>query len=196
MRKGCTRLIALTIIVSAMMGGWLAYAQTETRDELHGYDNGTGGENHRIGRKLSAAELAEYDASNSKGQSFETTCKRLDASQDSLMRLMDDFSGEPLGRFKITAYTAGFESCGKLPDDPLYGITATGARVKENHTVASDWNVLPPGTRIRIEGIPHIFTVEDRGGAVRGKHIDIYIEDLEEALEWGVRDREVWLIDS
>ena len=111
------------------------------------------------------------------------------------MRLMDDYHGEPLGRFKITAYTAGYESCGKLPDDPLYGITATGKRVRENHTIASDWDVLPPGTKVRIEGLTHIYTVEDRGGAVRGKHIDLYIEDLDEALQWGVREREVYLVE-
>lgn len=102
---------------------------------------------------------------------------------------------KPLGEFKITAYTAGFESCGKLPDDPLYGITATGNKVRENHTIASDWDVLEPGTKVMIDGFDNIFVVEDRGGAVKGNHIDVYMEDLDEALEWGVREREVWIVE-
>jgi 3D (Asp-Asp-Asp) domain-containing protein len=102
---------------------------------------------------------------------------------------------KPIGEFKITAYTAGYESCGKLPDHPLYGITATGTEVKENQTIASDWEVLPPGTRVYIDGFDTVFTVEDRGGAVIGRHIDIYMEDLDDALKWGVREREVWLVE-
>jgi len=102
---------------------------------------------------------------------------------------------ESLGNFKITQYTAGFESCGKYPDDPEYGITRSGARVQENHTIASDWAVLPEGTRVMIEGFDGIiYTVEDTGGAVIGKHIDIYVLNLESANRWGLKKREVWLV--
>lgn len=100
-----------------------------------------------------------------------------------------------LGEFKITAYTAGPESTGKSPGHPQYGMTATGTYVKASHTIAADWNVLPPGTKVRIEGFDTVFVVEDRGGAVKGKHIDMYIESLPEARKWGVRNRKVWLID-
>jgi len=102
---------------------------------------------------------------------------------------------ESLGNFKITMYTAGFESCGKYPDDPEYGITRSGARVQENHTIASDWAVLPEGTRVMIEGFGNtIYTVEDIGGLVNGKHIDIYVLNLERANRWGLKKREVWLV--
>ena len=102
---------------------------------------------------------------------------------------------ENLGDFKITQYTIGFESCGKYPDDPEYGITRSGARVQENHTIASDWAVLPEGTRVMIEGFDGIiYTVEDIGGLVNGKHIDIYVLNLESANRWGLKKREVWLV--
>lgn len=97
--------------------------------------------------------------------------------------------------FTITAYTAGFESTGKSPGDKAYGITASGAQVKENHTVAADWSVLPPGTKLRIEGLDHIYTVEDRGSAITGNRLDIYIPDLDDALRWGVRERKVTVIE-
>lgn len=196
MKRHRTLLLIIMIVISAFMGGLIAYAQTEVREELYGYDNGSGGENCRSGRALSEVEIAEYNAAAGKGKFIEATCQGAYVPSDSVLSTFHGFGGESLGHFKITAYTAGFESCGKPPDDPLYGITATGTRVKENHTIASDWNFLPPGTKVAIEGIPHIFTVEDCGGAVKGKHIDIYIESLEEALEWGVRDREVWLINE
>lgn len=101
----------------------------------------------------------------------------------------------PIGEFKITAFTAGYESTGKTPDHPDYGVTASGNKVKENHTIASDWDVLPPGTIVYIEDVG-IRTVEDRGGKVKGNHIDLYIEGLDEALEWGVQYKEVWIIEN
>lgn len=100
-----------------------------------------------------------------------------------------------LGAFKITAYTAGYESTGKRPGDPYYGVTATGTTVKEKHTIAADWKVLPPGTTVKIEGLEGVYTVEDRGGGVKGNHIDLYIADLQEALRWGVRKREITIIE-
>lgn len=102
--------------------------------------------------------------------------------------------GEYLGVFKVTAYTAGFESCGKLPDDPLYGVTASGKYVQENHTIAADWNVLPNGSTVRIEGRMYIYTVEDKGGAIKGSCIDIYMESLQSALNWGVQNKRVYLV--
>ena len=99
----------------------------------------------------------------------------------------------PLGEFKITAFTAGYESTGKTPDHPAYGITASGKKVKENHTIASDWDMLPPGTVVYIQDVG-IRTVEDRGGKVKGNHIDLYIPALNEALDWGVQYRDVWLV--
>jgi len=86
----------------------------------------------------------------------------------------------------LTAYTAGFESTGKNPSHPEYGITASGAKVKENHTIAVDPDVIPLGTLVYIDGIG-IRKAEDIGSAIKGHKIDIYIPDLEEALEFGVK---------
>jgi 3D (Asp-Asp-Asp) domain-containing protein len=96
--------------------------------------------------------------------------------------------------YEVTAYTAGFESTGKHPDDPMYGITASGEYVKENHTIACGQEH-EFGTEIFIPYFDTIFTCEDRGGAITEGKIDVYIPILEDALEFGRRDLEVIVID-
>lgn len=50
--------------------------------------------------------------------------------------------------------------------------------------VAADWDVLPQGTRIWIEGYGEA-VVEDTGGMIKGNRLDIYMERHQEALKWG-----------
>lgn len=102
-----------------------------------------------------------------------------------------DILGE---EYVITAYTAGYESTGKHPWDYGYGITYSGNTVQENHTIAADLDILPLGTVVYIEGIDARFIVEDKGGAVKGQHIDIYIPELDNALEWGRQNRRIIVI--
>lgn len=52
--------------------------------------------------------------------------------------------------------------------------TKSGKRAKANHTVAADLSVLPLNTEVYIEGLGKR-TVEDIGGGVKGKHIDVYV---------------------
>lgn len=94
-----------------------------------------------------------------------------------------------IGEFKITYYNICKECTGKLD-----GITASGNLVKENYTIASDWSVLPPGTKVFIEGIG-IRTVEDKGGAVKGNHIDVYLNTSDDEIkELGVKTAKVYLL--
>ena len=99
-------------------------------------------------------------------------------------------------KFKVTQYTAGYESTGKRTGDPAYGITYSGAKVKENHTIAADPDVLPIGTVIQIEGLDGTYVVEDTGSAVKGKHIDIYTPKLADAREWGVQYRRIIILEE
>ena len=100
---------------------------------------------------------------------------------------------------EITAYTAGYESTQKHPWDPLYGITYSGTRAQQWRTVAAGPDI-PIGTRVFIpeqSGMPNggIFIVEDRGGAISNAHLDIYMDNLNDALSWGRQHLEVlfWL---
>lgn len=87
-----------------------------------------------------------------------------------------------------TAYTAGPESTGKYPGHPAYGITKSGTRAREGRTIAVDPKVIPLGSQIKIPKLsPYTYIAEDIGGKIKGNRIDIYMENLEDAIQWGVR---------
>lgn len=94
---------------------------------------------------------------------------------------------------EVTAYTAGYESCQKTPGDPGYGITASGEPVKEWHTVAASPSI-PFGTKIYIPEFLKTFVVEDRGGAITDNHLDVYMENVKDAREFGRKDMYVFVL--
>jgi 3D (Asp-Asp-Asp) domain-containing protein len=70
----------------------------------------------------------------------------------------------------------------------LRGRTASGA-VTAPGMIAADPRVLPIGSRVRIEAGSYTgeYVVADTGGAVRGKHIDIWTPSTREAMRFGRR---------
>ncbi len=87
---------------------------------------------------------------------------------------------------ELTAYSAGYEHTSKNPDDPLYGITFSGAYVQDGHTVAVDPKVIPLGWWMYIEGYGYR-KAEDTGNAVRNKRVDIYYDDNDVARAFGLK---------
>ena len=81
--------------------------------------------------------------------------------------------------YKITAYCPCSKCCGKTT-----GRTASGTKATAGRTVAAS-SKFAFGTKLNIGG--HIYTVEDRGGAINGNKIDIFVNSHSEALQWGVR---------
>lgn len=96
-------------------------------------------------------------------------------------------SGVSLGKYKITAYCSCSKCCGKSN-----GITSSGRYATANHTIAAPGN-FAIGTKLKINGV--VYTVEDRGGAINGKKIDIYVNSHSEALKWGVKYLNVELLN-
>ena len=74
----------------------------------------------------------------------------------------------------ITYYCSCAICCGRVSHT-----TASGAPTVEGVTVAADPSI-PFGTKLKING--HVYTVQDRGGAMRGNHIDIYVSSHSRAL--------------
>lgn len=81
--------------------------------------------------------------------------------------------------FKVTAYCSCAKCCGKTT-----GITASGTKATAGRTIATSGQ-FAFGTKLIING--QEYTVEDRGGAIQGNRIDVYMNSHEEALAWGVK---------
>ena len=91
------------------------------------------------------------------------------------------------GRYKVTAYCACVKCCGKTN-----GITASGTKATANRTVAAP-SSFAFGTKIQMNG--QTYVVEDRGGAIQGNRIDLYMNSHSEALAWGVRYLDVEVLN-
>lgn len=101
-------------------------------------------------------------------------------------KILARFSGKinktvlPKEKFLInaSAYTAAADECGKSD-----GITASGVKVKEKQTLACPPH-FPFGVKIKIEGLG-TYVCEDRGGAIKGNHFDIYMQTKKQAFAFG-----------
>lgn len=96
-------------------------------------------------------------------------------------------SGTSLGQFKISAYCHCSKCCGKSD-----GITATGVKATANRTIAVDPKVIPLGSTVIIDGKSYV--AEDTGGSIKGNRIDMYFSSHQEALNWGVKYKNVSII--
>lgn len=93
---------------------------------------------------------------------------------------------QSLGEFKLTAYCPCIICCGKSD-----GITSSGTKATARRTIAVDPRQVPYGTELIIDG--HTYVAEDCGGAIKGNRIDVYFESHQEALEFGVQHKEVFI---
>jgi uncharacterized protein YabE (DUF348 family) len=100
-------------------------------------------------------------------------------------------------KVRATAYTADFQSTGKNPGDPGFGITSTGATAKRNpsgySTVAVDPRVIPLGSKLWIDGYGFAIA-EDIGGAIKGNEIDLYFDSSKELWNWGMRNVDIYIL--
>lgn len=103
---------------------------------------------------------------------------------------------ELVGIFTATAYCPCVKCCGiwsaehPSRDADYVQRTSSGTTPEEGRTISADWDVLPKGSEVVINGHPYI--VEDTGGAIKGHRIDIYFESHEAALEFGVQEVDVY----
>ena len=86
--------------------------------------------------------------------------------------------------WRITAYCPCVQCCGRFSD----GITASGSPAKGKLIAAP--KSIPFGTWINIEGYGYA-EVLDRGGAIKGRRLDLLFPTHQEALNWGVQYLEI-----
>jgi len=104
-----------------------------------------------------------------------------------------------LGNFKLTAYCSCSLCCGKWANNRpvdengneiVYG--AIGERLKEGYSIAVDPKVIPYRTEVVING--HTYKAQDCGGAIKGNRIDVYFNNHQDALNFGVQYAEVFVM--
>ncbi len=95
----------------------------------------------------------------------------------------------------VTAYSPDERSCGDSAD----GITASGYSVWTNgmKMAAADKRVLGFGSLVSVDGYHHgkPVPVLDRGGAIKGHHIDLLMPTDAMARKWGSRTMTVTIWD-
>lgn len=100
-------------------------------------------------------------------------------------------------RMNSTAYSAGYSNTGKYPNDPGYGITATGTLARRNKSgyssVAVDPRIITLGTKLYIPGYGYAIA-EDVGGSIKGSRIDLYFDTDNESYQWGVKWVDVYVL--
>ncbi|MBT2707098.1 LysM peptidoglycan-binding domain-containing protein [Pseudomonas sp. ISL-84] len=80
---------------------------------------------------------------------------------------------------KATAYTASCKGCS--------GITYTGINLKKNpnaKVISVDPKVIPLGSKVYVPGYGEAIA-GDKGSAVKGNKIDVFIPNKQKALQWG-----------
>ena len=82
--------------------------------------------------------------------------------------------------FVVTAYCGGSCCNGKWA-----GQTASGVKPVEGVTCAAG-NQYPFGTKIELDGLG-TYIVQDRGGAINGNRIDIFMNNHDAANKFGKR---------
>lgn len=103
-----------------------------------------------------------------------------------------------LGEFKTTAYCTCVTCCGIWSQDHPSRVgtgyvqkTASGTVPTAGRTISVDPDIIPLGTVVVIDG--HEYVAEDTGSAVKGNIIDIYFASHEDAREYGVQNKTIYI---
>ena len=94
----------------------------------------------------------------------------------------------------IDVTASGYSSDGADAYCPGY-ITATGINLYEQpNVIAVNPSVIPLGTRVSIPGLGE-YIAGDTGGAIGGSRIDIHFPTIAAALEWGMRNITIQILE-
>ena len=74
----------------------------------------------------------------------------------------------------------------------VYG--SIGRVLTQGKSIAVDPNVIPYDTKVVINGNEYI--AHDTGGAIKGNRIDVYFENHQDALDFGVQQSEVFIYNN
>ena len=122
-------------------------------------------------------------------QKVDTIEKEVDIAEKKIKE--KENTNKLIGTFYVTAYCSCEECCGewasKRPKDENGNdivLGSSGRRLISNYSVAVDPSIIPLGSIIYIGGKE--YRADDVGGAIQGNRIDVYIDNHDSALEFGI----------
>lgn len=135
--------------------------------------------------------------------------KNTTTSRGNLIYRTDENSDIPVASYvkvikmRYTAYCLCKKCCGKNPDHPAYGVTASGYKITpgiNEKIVAIDPSVVRLGSTVYVENLSGkadygYALAADTGGAIKGNRIDLYIDNHAEALKVGTGYANVYVLD-
>ena len=95
----------------------------------------------------------------------------------------------------VTHYCICEKCCGKSPDEPGYGITASGRYATPGVSIAVDTNIIPLGSTVMADfgnGELVYYRADDTGSLIKGNKIDVCMDSHESALNAGVKTATIW----
>ena len=103
----------------------------------------------------------------------------------------------PAGIYEVVSVfdvnASGYCPCQICCGEFASGITANGSRATAGYTLAAAKDI-PFGTLVYIPYFDRVFEVQDRGGAINGKRIDIYFNTHGEAIAFGRRTLKIYIV--
>ncbi len=97
---------------------------------------------------------------------------------------------------RLTYYDNNYQSTGKNPGHPAYGLTASGRQTQAGVTIAVDPNLIPLGKWVLIKwpnGTVEKRRADDTGSAIVGHRVDYYVPKA--SLSMGVDHVQVKILD-
>ena len=145
---------------------------------LHGYNPGGVDGQFGNGTKQAVMKLQKKNSMPLTGVVDDEVWNRLNRAP----YLKKDYS--KVMTMQSTAYT---------PDVGPTGMTYSGNYAGKGHA-AVDPNVIPIGSVIFVEGYGYALA-DDIGGSIKGNIIDVGVDNLKQAQQWGNRTVKVYLIE-
>jgi 3D (Asp-Asp-Asp) domain-containing protein len=123
-------------------------------------------------------------------RNFQSTSPSSDGEGAEAFGVKTPLAEAPSFIYIITAYCPCHICCGIYSD----GATANGYIIQERDKFVAAPKRIPFGTIINIPGYGKV-PVLDRGGTIKGNRLDVFFPTHQEALEWGIRELEVFIYE-
>jgi 3D (Asp-Asp-Asp) domain-containing protein len=188
--SGCLSFIIATSAIDSY--GMISNAYTESKLEESNIESNTDTDNEMIVKEKGIDSVPQEETVEETESTKETTTKIVDQvnevseliTEQVEVKQTQQNSRTSIGTYKLTAYCPCSKCCGKWAG----GNTSSGTVPTQGRTVAC--NTLAAGTRVNINGNDYI--VEDTGN-MKGNVIDIFFNSHQEALNFGVQYKEVFV---